>query len=163
MPTPAVARPSRLGEDFQTTRSAIRPSAIGNARSATQIGTPSAISLPASRCTCRRRTPPSARIVVTSAATNAATMPAICRARPSGSIVPVASASSLPSRAAMAAPANPTMSVRCAVNGAAPGTPVLKKRRSTTSLSGRIMMPSAASEAMRSSASPNFISRASLF
>jgi hypothetical protein len=36
---------------------------------------------------------------------------------------------------------------------AEPGTPVLKKRRSTTSLSGRVMMPSAASEATKSSVS----------
>jgi len=58
---------------------------------------------------------------------------ATSRSRPSGSSVPVARASNLPSRAAIAAPTRPTTSVRCEVNGAAPGIPVPKSRRSTTS------------------------------
>jgi hypothetical protein len=48
MPSPASTRPIIVGEDFQTSRSAIRPNAIGNARSAIQVGTPSAISFAAS-------------------------------------------------------------------------------------------------------------------
>ena len=65
--------------------------------------------------------PPSAKIVAITAPTAPATMCATSPIRPFGRNSPVASVSSLPSRAAIAAPSMPTQSVRFDANGADPG------------------------------------------
>ena len=144
---------SGTAEHFQTSRSAMRPNATGKARSATHTGTPRAISFALSSMDLKEPQAAEREDRRDHRADERGGDRRRCAAaRPSGSIVPVASVSSLPSRAAIAAPTSPTMSVRCAVNGAAPGMPVLKKRRSTISPSGSTMMPIAASVARRSSA-----------
>ena len=64
----------------------------------------------------------------------------------------MASVSSLPSRAAIAAPSRPSHSVRIERVRAEPGIVALKNLRETISASGSSMMPPSASLAMRFSA-----------
>src|ERR1700730_17434894 len=61
--------------------------------------------------------------------------------RPSGRNSPVASDSSLPSRAAIAAPSRPTHIVRLNAKGPAPGMPTPKILRTTISARGSSMTP----------------------
>ena len=74
---------------------------------------PAPMFVPASRSIAAICHPPHARTIAEQAPNAAATMSAARRHSPCGMKVPVASASSFPSRAAIAAPRNPTQSVRC--------------------------------------------------
>ena len=134
-PSAATARPARPPGARVTSRSAIRAKEIGSTSSATHTGTKAMVP-PAARSTCTSPIPARHSSVVTAAEIAAAAMPAAVRQRPAGIMVPVASASSRPSRAATAAPRKPTHSVRCWTNGPEPGIPALNAARHTISASG---------------------------
>ncbi len=121
MPSAARPRPRQCGEARSARRMAINPKPTGSAKSAIQVGTPSVVMvLPASRSTLRSAMLPSARTVATIEPTAPATMCAALPIRPFGRNSPVASVSSLPSRAAIAAPSMPSQSVRFDANAAEP-------------------------------------------
>jgi len=103
---------------------------------ATHTGTPAAISVSAMRSTSTSSIPARHSSALTAAATDHENAWATSRQRPAGMNAPVASASSLFSRAARAAPRNATTRVRCWTNGADPGIPTLKAPRSTISAIG---------------------------
>ncbi len=151
MPHAAIARDVQPPFVRHTVRRAISPNANGSTVCATQVVTPAAITVPASRSLIISSNAPTHSIVDTAAATVAASVSAQSRARPAGRNVPVASASIVPSRAASAAPRNPTQSTRCWTNGMDPGMPVPAKRRSRISTSGRTTMTPSATAASASS------------
>ncbi len=113
MPSAAMPRPSQCGDDRHAMRMAMRPNANGSTRSEIQTGTPLAIMSPASRSLLTSATPPNAKSVATKLPIAPAMMCATLPIGPFGRNSPVASESSLPSRAAIAAPSNPTHIVRC--------------------------------------------------
>ncbi len=152
MPIAATARPIHVGDARQTRRSAIRPKPIGSARSAIQTGTPIAMTSPAALSLWTSTSPPSASSVATIAPPAPEMMCAMSPIGPFGKNSPVASVSSLPSRAAIAAPKSPSQSVRFCANGPEPAMPVPKNLRETISESGSTMMPPSASVASRFSA-----------
>ena len=86
-------------------------------------GTPSAISSPAARSVMTSADAADGEHRRDRRAGEAADDVRDAAIRPLGRNSPVASVSSLPSRAAIAAPSRPTQSVRFSVNGAAPGMP----------------------------------------
>ena len=120
MPSAARPRPGQCGEARSARRTAINPKPTGSARSAIQVGTPSVMVLPAARSTLRSAMLPSARIVAIIEPMAPATMCAAAPTGPFGRNSPVASVSSLPSRAAIAAPSMPSQSVRFDANAADP-------------------------------------------
>src|SRR5262249_11077078 len=97
-------------------------------------------------------TAPAARIVATMAPTAPAKTWAIAPTRPFGRNSPVASVSSLPSRAAIAAPSMPSHSVSVETIAASPGIAAWKKRRAKICASGSTMRPPSATLAIRFSA-----------
>ncbi len=122
----------------------------GSTSWATHTGTPANDS-PELRSTSTRPIPARHKSVATPAAIAAATIAAARRQRPSGIMVPVASESRRPSRAAIPAPRKPTHSVRCWTNAPEPGMPALKAVRHTISASGS----SAISASARLAAKPS--------
>ena len=115
MPSAAMARPGQCGEARHASRSAISPKPIGSARSAIQVGTPSVIVSPAARSTLHERDAAEREDRRDHRADRRRRRRARRRRpRPSGRNSPVASVSSLPSRAAIAAPehAEPEREVR---------------------------------------------------
>ena len=138
----APARDRRAGPAARPSGRAIpeRPSTPDAGRSApappastswpTQTGTPAAISTPP----WRSIETSSSDAIGQSAVIPAATVPE--NTRPAGAIARAGTASSpapaaCSSRAASAAPRNPTHSVRCCTNGPTPGMPMPKKKRSS--------------------------------
>ena len=153
MPSAARPRPGQCGEARSARRTAINPKPTGSARSAIQVGTPSMVMvLPAARSTLRSAMLPSARIVAIIEPMAPATMCAAAPTGPFGRNSPVASVSSLPSRAAIAAPSMPSQSVRFDANAADPWTDRPKNLRETISASGSSMIPASATLARRFSA-----------
>ena len=142
------ARPLHCGLARHTSRSAIRTKPIGSTSCAIQVGMPAPIVEPTSRSDRtsstaatgqhdrhrRRRAPP-------------ANIAAARRGQPAGTNVPVASDSSLPSRAAIAAPRKPTQSDEMLNDGTGGRARRRRARAATTiSSSGRTTMIASASD-----------------
>ena len=154
MPSPAAARPAHAGDARQTRRAAMTANATGRTSCAIQTGTPAAMMVPSSRSSIIRSQAPAASIMDTAAPTPAANTWVARRIRPSGTNVAVASAISLPSRAAIAAPRKPTQSVKCWTNGIEPGMPPATSGRTTISASGSSTIAASARLATACSAPP---------
>ena len=112
-PSAATARPPQPGDARQTRRAATAPNPSGSTSCAIQALTPPAISVPNSYSPTTRAMAARHSTADTAAPTAAAKTSAARRTGPSGRNVPVASASSFPSRAASAAPRKAIQSVRC--------------------------------------------------
>ncbi len=122
-----MARAHQCGDDLQASRSAISVKAIGKASAATQTRTPTAMMVPASRSLAPTRSPPTANIIEIAAPAKPATTCAMLMV-PFGRNSPVASVSSLPSRAPIAAPSRPTQIVRLSVNGPGAGNAAVQQQ-----------------------------------
>ncbi len=136
IPVDAKRRPLHRALDRHTSRAAISAKPTGRTSWATQVGMPAPRIDPVSRSERISSTAPAARTIATPEATAAVKMAAARRGAPSGTKPPVASASSRPSRAAIAPPRKPTHNTRCCTIGPAPGMPMPKARRNAISRMG---------------------------
>ena len=139
-PVAAIRRPIASGAARHASRSAISPKQTGRTSWPTQIGTPAAICVAAVRSVSTIIRLARQSSTATAPATHAEAIEAVRRGQPSGRKLAVASDKRRPSRAASAAPKNPTHSVRCCTKGPEPGIPILKSARTGISASGNNTM-----------------------